>query len=218
MKISRIFFLVTVLQFTFNYNYSQSTDEKIVQDLVVKNIISFNIVQSLKGGDVKGKYILTNNPPRLFKYLPSANGELLIELNEISESDLKYPKESYILYSIYLDGYRIKYENHTSVYSENNIIPKEYYLAAYDPSSKRVKFISGNYWLNMIADDFHFDNTDPSSYEEFIKMKTFDMLTDKITLKIKKKNKMIFTAYSKKTNKEILITLNLKKPDFIEIH
>jgi hypothetical protein len=75
--------------------------------------------------------------------------------------------------------------------------PDRMFLVGIDTTKryKKIKYISGNFYLHAIADDFKLDINNPDSFYEFLKFKTFKYQTEDITFLEKKDNELVFKAY-----------------------
>ncbi|OFX60747.1 MAG: hypothetical protein A2046_07875 [Bacteroidetes bacterium GWA2_30_7] len=216
MKLS--FFIVIIifynsLLYASIYRPDSTLLYSYIENNVAKNIFIYRLKTSpIVENDLSDKYLKPYNS--FLNVLPDFGYKLDLQ---IKQSKLLYPDTSFILYSIYK-----KYDRY---FNDSIIIDKDfpyfnndcYFLVAIN-SNNDLKFISGNFFLNSIYKDFKLDVNVPESYYNYIKLKTFNLQTDKILFVKTNKKQLIFVAYSYELKDSITIFIELDKPENVLIN
>jgi len=194
-----------------NLNIPDSTN-KFIYNEVYKNIAAFNIKYSLHSlnGVYKGNLLSSTRNFFFDAYIADYGFKLKMDIKELSQA---YPLGNYKLYQIFIDGFR--YINEKGDIEVNKIGVEDFpfssqYLLALDEKNRTIKFISGQFYKNSIANDFSFDCNVPSSYITYLKLKTFNLETSDLKFSKRKGKKLFFKAYSEELKKGITIILSLK--------
>ena len=206
-----------------NRGIYQDEIRNYINNIVSKNILVYRIANLSLIEDELYKGFLEKTSTFLnCKFFPDYGYRLLMLIDEVS--DFQYPDTTFKLYSI-----RIRNEEYYNE-KENIILSKDmggifnkYYLIALQQqeglstsiSTKfdtvelkyTIKFISGDFYLNRINNDFDLDPKKPESFFEYIKFKTFDIQTQNIIFLRKKGKQLIFGAYSGKYDKNVNVII-----------
>ncbi len=132
----------------------------------------------------------------------------------IKKSNVLYPDSNFTLFEIIRDG-DISMDRNTKYEKTPKDVFYQYYIIGIDSSLKssdldKVKFISDNFITNNIYVDFDFDQRNPDSYIEFIKLKKYYYKLDNFEFENKNRKHFFFKATSKTLNERITIRIDRK--------
>jgi hypothetical protein len=193
-----------------NLNIPDSTSEYIYNE-TYKNIAAFNIKYNAYSSIGLDKRTLLNSNRDFFfdAYIANYGFKFKMEIKELPQV---YPLSEYKLYQIFVDGFRYVCENgdiEINKIGVQGFTCSNYYLLALNEKNGAIKFISGQFFRNPIANDFRFDYNAPNSYLTYLKLKTFNLQTKDLVFYKGKGKKLLFKAYSEELKKNITIALAL---------
>lgn len=147
--------------------------------------------------------------------LPDLHARLEMDIEKL---DWSYPINGFVLYSIELNGIRMRSSIATRkatgiVTSDGsyNDPPGRRYLIAIN-KKQQIIFISGIFFIDDITHEFNLDFKNPTSYLEYLKFRTNEYELRNIRF-IKKKGKVLtFSAFSDRFKCETIISINYLTP------
>ena len=86
-----------------------------------------------------------------------------------------------------------------------------FFLVAYNAEREKILFLSGNFFIDSIEDDFEFDINNPQTLYNYLRIKCFRYQIDDFEFVKKKGHDYLFYGNSSLYKKRYIITLNLKK-------
>jgi hypothetical protein len=212
----RIFSLIFLVKGLCVFSQSDSTKfNEFIYNNVYKNIAAFNIKYASRSlnGAIPVKTFHEGDTFFYNPFLPDDGFKLEMKVQQL---DWHYPREGFMLYEVSLDG--LKYNNAKAGLEQKNfyVWGGKYFLIAVNRSNHQgeVKFISGQFFIHAIADDFRLNEKDPLSYLDFLKFKLFRYQVENISFVKKKGKKLCYTGNSLLYNKRINIELALKNIEF----
>jgi len=198
--------------------YSQDIKMEIIYSAFEKSYHIHKIKERLK----QDEYMMIdrlNQYHRLnsFDLLPDFGYRLV---TQIKKEDIVYPDSSYSLYSIFVQSE--VYENkitegriecvNTFHWSKFN----RYYLMAINDNNHKVKYLSGAFFLDIIADDFQLKQSQVE-LENYLKIRLFNYQLTSLKFKKETRKHIVYTAYSKEVNQNCVIVIHKNNFDAIEI-
>jgi hypothetical protein len=145
---------------------------------------------------------------------PDCDCKLILK---IEKANIEYPDPTVTLYSVYKGSET--YDCGLYVLSKEPgyfFSPDRYFLVGVYPSGFII-FISGNFYLHSIKDNFSLDFNMPESFYYYIKLKTFSFQTKDVEFVKKKGKNLIFKAYSEELKKNITIIINKRDLDIVTV-
>ncbi len=204
-----------------NYLYSQKkTLDPIFLNKISKNIIIYRIANYNFYNEDNCKNNIKYNSENL---LP--NEDEYLELLTLKEVKYRYPLEGYSLYSVYnINDYVFKKVNDStekySSYSHGNtfdMLLSKRFLVGIDEKSKEIRYLSGSFFKDCIAHDFNLNIKNSKSFYIFLNIKLFNYDISGILFLKKRKKHLIFRAYAKNLKSDILIKIDRKNYDSIQV-
>jgi hypothetical protein len=213
MKINRyylcLFFLITVLKLSAQ-NLKDSHRETIA-----KNILSYHFRYALDYDiGIRNENILGNDEYFFEQYWLCGERDLYFEIEELPA---KYPLPNYRLYKILKRGFRIGDDESRCLYTMSSFDADDNYLIAYDKEIDTIKFLSGNFFISPIANDFYLDISNPTSFKDFLWIKLFNWKASQIQFLKKRRRKILFEAFSDLIKERILIEINSEDFDDLKV-
>lgn len=140
---------------------------------------------------------------------------------KIKEEKIIYPDSTYKVYSFYKSGDEYytnnKYDGSIASNFPYPLKYDNYFLVAINDELD-VKYLGGNMFLSLVADDFDFSNSE--SMLMFVKFKTFNyQFVDYLEI-IKNDEQIVYEVLNSKTNKKLNLIVsrynmeNIEIPDF----
>jgi hypothetical protein len=174
---------------------------------VYKNILAHNIRfagRSYNGIAYDG--IIKHYETDLFyeKLLPNKGYKLFIEFKK---TPLIYPIPGYEVYDVRLPQ-GLSYINDSTEYTY--MYPsgvEHYFLIAFNRKDWTIKFVSGQFFLSSIHEDFNMDYNNPSSFVEYLNFRLYRYSVHDIITKKRNRKKIVFSAYSDRLKRKIIITV-----------
>lgn len=194
-----------------------SAIEQYIYNRMYKNIAAHNI----KYGNVRYngavfKPIFHRNSDFFYEsFLPDFGFKLDMQINKLSWS---YPITDFEVYQVIVDEFRYEKDNGYGARKSFSAWTDKYFLIALNRSTKEIKFISGQFFISAIADDFKLNTKEPQSLLEYLKFRVFRYQVKDITFIKKKQSKYYYHAYSEslKKNVTLIVYLNdLEEPRVI---
>lgn len=184
--------------------------EEFIQEETQRNISAYNIRY---GDPTINGIILSNflNSSTNFFYdafLPKKGFRIKMDIEKLNWN---YPIPDYQVYKINI-GQIVHINKQEDI--ERKFFDKwtsPYFLVAvkYSPTDgAKIKFISGQFFINEIKDDFLFNVKEPNSYIEFLRYKMFKYQFRSMVYFRKKKEKFFFKGYSDYLSKEVVICMD----------
>ncbi|MGY4384644.1 hypothetical protein ACVWYN_001670 [Pedobacter sp. UYP24] len=144
---------------------------------------------------------------------------------KIEKVDWHYPVKGYTLFKIEMPGLRYKY--HTGKFEDKDYafsldkngpadLPGEFYLIAIN-GRREIKYISGLFFTEDIAEDFDLNPVKPESYFDYLKYITYSTQTEDLKFIKKKAKLLLFEAFSQLYSKKVWISINVNKPAEISL-
>jgi len=165
--------IVTIILLFFAFGlYAQ---ERFIKDNVSQNIMFYNICKSNYIERVKEHIKNQTVGNRFYSdyFIPPKGTELKLDVYRCE--DIQYPVEGYSIYGIKKEGYF--YFNDSIMYKRDCIDCYFYYdnffLVAYNAEREKILFLSGNFFIDSIEDDFEFDINNPQTFYNYLRIKCF---------------------------------------------
>jgi hypothetical protein len=176
---------------------------------IYKNIAAYNIKYSYYplNGSVKQDIFRSNGDFFYDAFLPDFGYKLDMKIIKL---DWQYPDKNFNLYKIFVNGFRYTAGDDSASVSVMGKWTNRDFLLALNKENGEIKFISGQFFISAIADDFTFNKYDPASYLNFLKLKLFPFQVDNITYVKRRHKKLYFYGASSALNKSLYIVLSLK--------
>jgi len=205
--------LIVGLSIPVSYqSFGQTVDKELIE-IIGKNIISYHIRYSLNH-DLGLKYNAILNNERYFftRMMPDCNYNLSIK---VYDSKFNYPDSTYKIFEFVKIGFQMQSDSTGNSWSTNSFLADDNYLAAINPLTKKIKFLSGNFFISPFSSDFRLNEKVPLSFISYLKIRSNHWQPENISFLKSNRKKLCFIAISKLFNKEILISVN--RNDFNEI-
>ena len=199
-----IIFLFFLSLLRVNAVISDSTLIKYIENKTIKNILIFRIkTTSIVENDLHDKFLKPY--VSFFDVLPDNDCKLVLEVKKI---DIQYPDTSIKLYSIFKN--HDQYDCGAKVIEPSfSYFPIDRYFLIGINKKNEIKFISGNFFLSAIKNDFKLDINDPYSFFEYLKFKTYYLQIKDLKFIKQKKKQFIFEAYALELDKTVNIIVSL---------
>jgi hypothetical protein len=171
------------------------------KNFIKKNIISFHLRHALDHElELKKGNVLAGKIPFFEKYLQREGNDLVIEFKE---SHIEYPKSGYKIYQIKKKDLIFSQDSTLKYYTFNSFFFDEDYLVAVDSGDKNIQFLSENFFLTAIANDFALDKNRPSTFNSYLKIRFNHIGANGIKYLKKKKGQLVFKAYSEIAKQDV---------------
>lgn len=168
--------------------------------LIAHNIISYHIRYAV---DADASIIIPPGRIPIFQLLMPVDDKFEVELTPYKGKE-DYPIKGYQLFSIYLPD--LAYLQKSEIVKSRKLLGfpfDENYLVAYNSKDSAIKYISGNFFKSSIAEDFNLNNSDPSSFFKYLKLRCYNLLPDAISFIKKDNSGLYFTIHSTITNSSL---------------
>lgn len=194
----------------------ESMGQTAVQDIdiylyntVYKNIAAYNITYASVrlNGTIKIIPFRSNANQFYNAFLTDYGYKMKMEVEKL---DWQYPDKRYQLYKIFIDRFEHDSPNDTTVVNFYGRFTTKLFLIALNPSNGDVKFISGQFFTSTITEDFQLNRSDPNTFLEFLKFKTFRYQINNIEFLNKKHKALFFKGYSMEYDKLVKIKVAIK--------
>lgn len=183
--------------------------EKYIYNKVYKNIAAHNIrfASFANNGAIYKPILKTNTDAFYDPFLPDVDWKLKMEIEKMK---WKYPVQGFDLYKIYIDGFKYidSKGNEKKIFG---VWTDRYFLVALNKETEDIKFISGQFFINAISEDFKVDENDPFSFLEYLKYRTFRYQVRDIKFIKKKHNRYYYDGYSDSLNGRIKLIVYLNE-------
>lgn len=187
--------------------------DSFIYNKVYKNIAAFNIKHaqfSLNGAVDNSPFHITTT----FFYeafLPDLGSKMVMDIKELS---VAYVDPKYKLYEISLNG--MEFQDQRSIKRISGVSPGKYYLIAKKENGE-MKFISGQFFLSAISDDFKININKPESLIEYLRFKTWCYKINNIKFVKSKGKRFYFSGFAEILNKNVQIILNKNNIEYPQI-
>lgn len=169
--------------------------------LIEKNILIYRIYKTNEvGNDLENGALKPYTS--LFNLLPDDGYHLNLSA---SKSGLSYPDSNYVLFSIYKEADQFTKGNKIVEQEFQPTLFDRFFLIGYDSINNRIKFISGNFFLSKISDDFKNLPSDSNALIKYIQLREYFLQIDNIIILKKGKKFVTLSAESKEIQKKIKI-------------
>jgi hypothetical protein len=158
-------------------------------------------------GSVRQNIFRSNSDFFYDAFLPDYGYKLEMDIQKLA---WQYPDKEFDLYKVFVNGFKYSAGNDSASILTMGKWTRRDFLLAFNKRNGEIKFISGQFFISAIADDFKFEINEPSSYLNFLKLKLFPYQVDNITFVRRKHKKLYFMAASGTLNKSLYIILPLK--------
>ncbi len=127
------------------------------------------------------------------------------------------PDSSFCVYKIFIGDfdYTNVVETATTRYLGKHTLQN--FLVGLNPKNGEIKFISGQFFLSAIAEEFNINLKKPESFIPYLQWSTFFIGGTNISYWKKRHKKMLFNGNSDILNKRFTVSVNLKEPDDIHV-
>lgn len=200
------------------YYQSYAQISKSTYKLIKNNITSYhtrNVLNHVLGLDNNG-FLDFEETFTFDKFI--LHDSLIFKIKPLFDSAYFY--SGYKLYSVEKQGFRFINEkgllvsyNRSHPYSSCN----ELYMFGIDSITKRVNFISGEFFKHRISQDFNLNIKKPQSFIKYLKFKLFNYQISTVKYLKKEKNKLVFQAFSNCRNSTVKIFVDLEDFDLIKV-
>jgi hypothetical protein len=228
MKLVNKVRLVTILLFFLtSFGFQAISSESAVLDSVCKfgkssihirniiwNILTYRIYEYLSQDYVKENGIQMYDIEAISKLFPPDSCTFDFSIEKIEK--LTFPDTNYEIFDFYFDIKKYscsKSHKYITIFSSVGYSYDCHHLIAVNQNSAIGKpdlvYISGNYFINNISSFYTFNNDDPKSFIDYIKLNAFKFGFDKIDF-LRRKNKKFIYSGTDSWGREILITLSVK--------
>ena len=209
--IRSLIFILIFFALVFELQAQNLKSEQI--DMITKNILSYHFRYALNYDlNLKSDKVLQGDDYFFNELWPREDQNLKLD---ILSTEFKYPLEAITVFEIRKRGFQIGNDSVRISMKLTSFQADDVYLVAVDPSSKDLRFISGNFFQSSIKDDFDLNIELPETFIEYLAYRTFNWSTEKIRYKKTKKDILIFNAYSQYLKGEIQIEVD--KSDFDQV-
>jgi hypothetical protein len=184
-------------------------------DFISRNILSYHFREALNHEiNLKSDRILADTRYFFDELWPKENQDLKLD---VFVNSLVYPVNEFKLYTINKKGFQIGNDSIRIYRTLSSFQADEIYLVAYNPSNGKLKFISGNFFQSSIESDFNLDIGKPSTFNEYLILRTYNWGAKDIEFYCKKKKKLIFKAYSQYLKDKIFIEVDRANLDQVNV-
>lgn len=183
---------------------AQSNDS-LIKEEVVKNMLVYHIRYCADSeiGLSKGGFLAEKNK---FFYDRIINNSYCLNITINNDSSiLKYPLEGYFLFNVLKPSFRFEKDTISQFIKLGSFSFDEKYLIAYNPSTKDIKFISGNFFLSRISEDFNLGTTFSQTWNDYLRMRLYKYSIEKFEYLFQNDNFIILKGYSQKRKFDIKI-------------
>lgn len=183
---------------------------------VGKNILIFRIKTSSFFDNVQNGITDEINPAFL-TLLPDHDYRLKLSFSKIDS--MKYPLGQYDVYGIENSNYTYSSDSFeiTRQYYDRGQCCSKYFLVAYDSKIGRVKYISGDFYKSVIAQDFSLNDNDPASFSQYIAFRLFNLGVYDLKFDQKTKYSLEYIGYSKELRSRIKIKIDRSDYEKIQV-
>lgn len=205
--------LVNILFLSHNVSAQNIDDKKL--DIISKNIMSFHFRFALDYDlDLRSDKVLSGKFLFFEKLWLDKDKDLKLKY---FYSELTYPLNDFRLFEIRKRRFQIGNDSTRISYQLSSLKADEIYLVAINTKNDEIKFISGNFFLSSIKEDFDLNIENKESFNYYVKVRTHNWLTDNIKYEKTRKGKIIFNAYSKFLGRAIFVKIDKNDFDNIEV-
>lgn len=198
----RLIIILIIFLFTMNQIKSQINPE--IMRRVNANITGFELAKFLEGSESIKLGIIVDKVEGL-----DLECKLLFDKLPVK---MQYPNNSIQLFGFRRTGLHCGEIIKTTTVHDGHL--NNIFLIGIDTSSqelaKRIKFISGQMFLDNISFDFQLDNDEPSTFTNYIKLRMFDLQIDEVVFLKRKRGFLFFQAYSNLEEKELKLSVDIK--------
>jgi hypothetical protein len=209
MKKSNLRTLLPVLLLsTIAYSQIDSNSYyKNIYNKMYKNVAAYNIrFASYANNGAIYTPVLNDGNPFYDPFLPDTDWKLQMQIEKI---DWEYPIKGFELYKVFMDGFRYTQDSTGNAKRIFSVWTDKYFLIALNKQTEDIKFISGQFFINAISDDFKVDKNNPNSFLEYLKFRIFRYQVKDIKFIKKKGNRYYYNAYSDSLMRSVKIVINL---------
>ncbi len=184
---------------------SQEIDEE-QKSLVIRNIMSYHFRYAQQFElNLLNDNVFEGSSPFFERMWPSTLNTLELE---VENSSIHYPSNKYRVYHIIKRGFTFSKDSTTTTYTNISLSFDRDYFVAINIENRRVKFISGNFFLSPIASDFPLDVTKPESFFNFLKIRYLNLGVADLKYHGQHNENLIYHAYSKLAKAKIVLTVD----------
>lgn len=136
---------------------------------------------------------------------------------KIEELDSSLPNKNFLLYKIFVGGfdYINKADTATMRYLGKHTLQN--FLVGLNPKNGEIKFISGQFFLSAIADEFNIDMKKPESLIPYLAMRSFVVGGKSIVFKKRRHKKLVYEGFSETYKDTFSIIVDKKNMDYTQI-
>jgi hypothetical protein len=216
MKKKATIFICILLVSKLNGQEKVANVEDYLYTRVYKNISAYNIRYGnyQLNGSIK-KDIFRDNSD--FFYEPFIAGPGFKLDMKIEKIDSNLPDSSFTLYKIFVGGFDYTNKSDTSTITYMGQYTFQNFLVALNEKNGEIKFISGQFFLSAIADEFHINTKVPESLIPYLEMRTFVIGGKNISYWRRRHKQLFFNGDAVTLNKKFIVSIDMKNPDLFKI-
>jgi hypothetical protein len=198
-----------------NICVSQNISDVFVDDFQ-KNLTAYRITYTY--GE---NFCFSSFKDQIGRFFLDKDEGYIFEFYEVD--DLYYPKGKMKLYAVFDNFYQKRKLNSNNEYGVEFIHGVGYSAKISSKSligisnKNEIFYISGPVFKNCIANDFNLDLKDVKTFALFLSFKLFNYKISDIVLKRKRRKYILFTAYSDSLKDDVLVKINSKDFDDIQV-
>jgi hypothetical protein len=183
---------------------------------VYKNIAAYNIryCSHQLNGAIKENIFRDNAD---FFYEPFIAGPGFKLDMKIEKMDSCLPDSSFILYKIFVGGFDYTNKSDTMTIRYFGRHTLQNFLVGLNQKNGQIKFISGQFFLSALAEEFNVNVKKPESVISYLQWRTYFVGGRNISFWKKQRKKLLFKAVSDILNRQFVVSVDIKNPDYIEM-
>ncbi|AXY74124.1 hypothetical protein D3H65_09125 [Paraflavitalea soli] len=209
MKTKIFFFIISIYgSFSVRAQIDTISVNEFIYNRVYKNIAAHNIrfcSNSYNGAIYKP--IFRSNADAFYEgFLPDHGFRLKMKVEKLNWA---YPLPEFTVYKVYLQNYQYINDSNGVEKKHFDIWSDNFFLIGLNQVTKEIKYISGQFFISAISDDFRVSIKDPLSFLEYLKFREYRYQVKDIKFIKKKKKSFFYEGYSNSLGQKIKITMSL---------
>jgi len=177
-----------------------------------KNIAAYNIIRNSYrlSGPARKNLLRSDSDPYYEAFLPDPGFKLDMKMQKLETS---YPDTNFILYKIFVGGFDYTNKDDTATMRYLGRPTLQNFLVGLNYKNGEIKYISGQFFTSVIAEDFKIDVKKPSSLIPYLLLRTFSVGGQNIHYKRKRHKQLEFEGYSSIYQHPIVVFVDKKDVD-----